>query len=67
MFGDDIPDKFRFALCKSIDRDKSGSMPAVAYAYYCFSIALEYMNMRRFMVIRPNDKLKAVDEKDGWR
>ena len=67
MFGDDAPDKFRFALCQSVDRDKSGSMPAVAYAYYCFSIALEYMNMRRFMVIRPNDELKAVDEKDGWR
>jgi hypothetical protein len=24
------------------------------------------MNMRRFMVVRPNDELKAVDEKDGW-
>lgn len=48
------------------DRDKSGSMPAVTYAYFCFSIAFEYMNMRRFMVVRPNDELKAVDEKDGW-
>lgn len=66
MLGDDAPDKFCLALCQSIDRDKCGSMLAVAYAYFCFSIALECMNMRRFMVVRPNDELKAVDEKDGW-
>jgi hypothetical protein len=41
-------------------------MSTIAYAYFCFPIALEYMNMRRFMVVRSNDELKAVDEKDSW-
>jgi hypothetical protein len=66
MFGNDAPYKLCFTFRQSIDRDESGSLFAIAYLYLCLAIALEYMNMRRLMIVRPENELKTVDEKDGW-
>lgn len=66
MFGDCAPYKLCLALCQSVDDDESGSMFAVANAYLCFTIALEYVNVRWFVIVWPNNESKAIDEKDGW-
>jgi len=66
MFGNHAPYEFCFAFRQSVDRDESGSMSAIAYMYLCLTIALEYVNMRRLVIVRPDDELKAVDEKDSW-
>ena len=65
MFGDYTSYKLCFVLCQSVDRDESGGLFIVANDYFSFAIALEYVNVRWFVVVRPNNELKAVDEKDG--
>jgi len=66
MFGYHAPNKFCFALCQCIDRDERGGLFAIADTQLRFSIALEYVNMWRLVIVRPNDELEAVDEKNCW-
>lgn len=65
MFGDHAPYKFCFTLRQSVDRDERGSLFAIADLHLCLTVALEYVNMRRLVIVWPNDELKAVDGKDS--
>jgi hypothetical protein len=58
MFGNYAPYKLCFTFSQSIGRDESGSLFAIAYMYLCLTIGLEYVNMRRLMIVRPDNELK---------
>jgi len=66
MCGDHVPYEFCFALCYSADGNERRSMCVAANTHFCFTAALEHVNVWRPVIVRPNDELKAVDEKDGW-
>lgn len=64
MFGDHAPYESCFASRQPAERDELGRVFDAADTHLCLATPLEDVNVRRFVIGRPNDELKAVDEKD---